>query len=297
MTVMKGIAFYIFFTINWLITLLPLRVLYIFSDLFFVILYYFPSYRREVVAANLRNAFPEKDEDELKKISRRYYRHLADLFVETLKVTHMSKKQIARRFTMKDEGLLDRFYDEGRDVVAVCGHYNNWEWLSAMPLHFRFTGMTIYKPLKNKYFDRLMCQLRSKYGVVPAPMQSILREILRRRKTGELTASAFIADQTPPPDDHTYWTTFLNQETGFYTGPEKVAVMLDIPVIFLHIKKLKRGYYEAEMTLISENPKSETPHAITEKHIRRLEDIIRLEPEYWLWSHRRWKHKRKKEND
>lgn len=294
---MKGISFYIFFVINYLVTLLPLRVLYIFSDIFFVILYYFPSYRRKVVAGNLKNAFPEKDDAELRRIARRYYRHLADLFVETLKVTHMSGKQIARRFRFREMTLLNRLYDEGRDVVAVCSHYNNWEWLSSMPLFTRFTAMTIYKPLKNKYFDRLMFDFRSKYGVVPSPMQSILREILKRRKTGELSVTAFIADQTPPPDDHTWWTNFLNQETGFFTGPEKVAVKLDMAVIFVHIIKVRRGYYEVEMSLISENPKSEVQYAITEKHVRRLEEIIREKPEYWLWSHRRWKHKKVKKDD
>ncbi|HUW93519.1 MAG TPA: lysophospholipid acyltransferase family protein [Bacteroidales bacterium] len=294
---MKGIAFNIFFAFNYVITLLPLRVLYIFSDIFFVILFYFPSYRKDVVARNLRNAFPEKDDSELTRISRRYYRHLADLFVETLKVTHMSRRQISRRFRFRDMTLLDRFYDEGRHVVAICSHYNNWEWLSSLPLFSRYTGMTIYKPLKNKYFDRMMYQIRARYGVVPVPMQTILRELIKRRKENDLTVTAFIADQTPPPDEHTYWINFLNQETCFYTGPEKVAMKLDMAVVFVHIKKVRRGYYEAEVTLISENPKSEEPHAITERHIRKLEEVIREQPEYWLWSHRRWKHKRVNKND
>ena len=166
-----------------------------------------------------------------------------------------------------------------------------------MPLYSGYTGMTIYKPLKNKHFDRFMYALRSKYGVVPAPMQSILREMIKRRKTGELTVTAFIADQTPPPDEHTYWTSFLNQETGFFTGPEKVAVKLDMAVIFVHIIKVRRGYYEVETSMISENPKNEAPHAITERHVRKLEEIIKEQPEFWLWSHRRWKHKRAKNDD
>jgi KDO2-lipid IV(A) lauroyltransferase len=294
---MKGIGFYIFTAFNYVITLLPLGVLYIFSDIFFVLLFYFPSYRKKVVEANLRNAFPEKDKAELERISRKYYRHLSDLFVETLKVTHMSSREISRRFRFRDMTLIDRLYGEGRDIVAVCSHYNNWEWMSSMPLYTRYTAMTIYKPLKNKYFDRMMCDLRSKYGVVPAPMQSILREMIKRRKNGELTVTAFIADQTPPPDEHTYWTSFMNQETGFFTGPEKVAVKLDMTVIFVHIIKVRRGYYEVETTLISESPKNEAPNAITERHVRKLEEIIREQPEFWLWSHRRWKHKRVKKDD
>ena len=289
---MQRILFYIFWIFNYLITLLPLKILYLFSDFLFLILYYFPSYRRNVVAKNLRNAFPEKSEEERKAMGRRFYRHMADLFIETLKVTHMSPKEMSRRFRFRDMTLLDRLYDEGRDVLAVCSHYNNWEWLSSMPLYTRFRALTIYKPLKNTYFDRFMINTRSMYGVEPAPMQNILKVLIKHRREKVQTVAAFIADQTPPKGEHVHWTTFLNQETAFYTGTEKVAVMLDMPVVFVHIIKVKRGYYEAEVSLISENPKSEEPGAITEKHIHLLEEVIKEKPEYWLWSHRRWKYKR-----
>jgi Kdo2-lipid IVA lauroyltransferase/acyltransferase len=289
---MKKILFYIFRIFSYFITLLPLRVLYIFSDFLFLLLYYFPSYRREVVSKNLRNAFPEKSEKERKTIERRFYRHMADLFVESVKVTHMGPKQMSRRFRFRDMTLLDRLFDEDRDVLAVCNHYNNWEWLSSMPLYSRFRALTIYKPLKNKYFDRYMFDLRSKYGVEPAPMQNILKVLIKHRKENVKTVSAFIADQAPPKGEHVHWAHFLNQETAFYTGTEKVAVMLNMAVVFVHIIKVRRGYYEVEVTPVSENPKAEEPGAITEKHIHILEEIIREKPEYWLWSHKRWKHKR-----
>lgn len=289
---MKGILFYIFYFLNYFITLLPLRVLYIFSDFLFLILYYFPSYRRNVVAKNLENSFPEKSEKERKKIARRFYRHMADLFVETLKVTHMGPREISRRFKFSDPSFLEYYYSQGRDVLAVCSHYNNWEWLSGVPLATKFKALTIYKPLNNKYFDRFIFRLRSKYGVDPSPMQSVLKSILKYRKEKILTVSAFIADQTPPKGEHIHWSHFLNQETAFYNGTEKVAVMLDMVVVFIHIIKVKRGYYEIEAELITEHPKSEPPGSITEKHVKCLEKIIIEKPEYWLWSHRRWKHKR-----
>lgn len=291
---MKKAGFYIFYLFAWTLALLPLPVLYLFSDLLFVLLYYFPSYRRDIVIMNLRNSFPEKGEKELRMIERRFYSHLADLFVETISVIHISRKQILKRFRFRNMSLLDRFYNEGRDVAAVCSHYNNWEWLSSMPLQSPFTAMTVYKPLKNKYFDKLMHDLRAKFGVVPAPMQVVLREILKQRKNRKLTVTAFIADQTPTPGDSVYWTTFLNQETGFYTGTEKIAVMLDMPVIFVHIIKVKRGCYEVELSLISEHPKEEAGGVITGRHVRKLEEIIKECPEHWLWSHRRWKYKREK---
>lgn len=294
---MKKFWFYIFFAFAWVITLLPMRVLYLFSDLLFLLLYYFPSYRKKVVFQNLRNAFPEKNDMEIKRISFLFYRHLADLFVESLKVMHMNWKQISRRFHFRDMSLINRLYNEGKDIVAVCSHYNNWEWLSAMPLFSKYTAMTVYKPLKNKYFDRFMFDLRSKYGVIPSPMQGVLRELVRQRKEKKQTVTAFIADQTPTPGDHAYWTTFLNQDTAFFTGTEKVAVMFNMAVIFVHIIKVRRGFYEVEASLITEDPKNEKPDSISEKHVRMLEDIIRSKPEFWLWSHRRWKYKRPESND
>jgi len=289
---MKAFLFYIFYAFIWVVTLLPLRALYLLSDFFFLILYYFPSYRRDVVAKNLKNSFPEKSEKERNEIARRFYRHLADLFVETLKAIHMSPKQIRKRFIFKDPVLVEKFYAEGRDIIAVCSHYNNWEWLSSGQLTLPLQTITIYKPLSNKNFDRMMVRLRSKYGAETAPMSSILKRILTHRKKKETTISAFIADQTPPQGEHVHWTTFLNQDTSFYLGAEKIAIALDMAVVFVHIKKIKRGYYEAETVLITDNPKNEQPGVITERHIRELEKVIMEKPEYWLWSHRRWKHKR-----
>jgi KDO2-lipid IV(A) lauroyltransferase len=294
---MKAIGFYIFFGINYLITLLPLRVLYLFSDLFYLVLYFLAGYRRKVVAANLRNAFPEKSEAERKKIERRFYRHLCDLFVETLKATHMSSEQISRRFAVRDLSAADRLYREGKSVIALCSHYNNWEWFSAVQLATPFRILTIYKPLKNKYFDQSILNLRTKYGTWASPMQNILRDIIKFRNKKILTMSGFIADQAPPPDEHAYWTTFLNQETGFFRGAEKLAVKYDMPVIFVNINKIKRGYYEVTSELMTEHPGKEAPGFITSRYSEMLEAVIREKPEYWLWSHRRWKYKKPVKND
>ena len=294
---MKGIAFYIFYATNYVITLLPLRVLYLFSDIFFVILYYVIGYRRKVVATNLRNSFPEKSEAERKIIERRFYRHLADLFVETLKATHLSAGQISKRFKVRDWTLAERLCREGKDAVFVCSHYNNWEWLSSAILESPYKGFTVYKPLKNKYFDRFMTNLRTKYGVFASPMQQILRDLVTFRKRNIRTGTAFIADQTPTLNENVYWTTFLNQDTDFYRGPEKVAIMLDTAVFYLNVIKVKRGYYEVDIKLITEHPRAEAPDFITSRTVGMLEEIIRGKPEYWLWSHRRWKHKKPVEND
>lgn len=289
---MGAIGFYIFYGINWVITLLPMRILYVFSDLLYLILYYVLTYRRKVVAENLRNSFPDKSAEELKTIGKKFYRHFADLMIEILKLTHMSKAQSLRRMTIVNSELLERLYTEGRDVAAVIGHYNNWEWLKSLIFHTKFQTVSIYKPLQNKQFDNFLLKLRTREGMVLSPMSLIVREILKARKANRRSIYSFITDQTPPKEDIKYWTKFLNQDTPVYLGVEKIASKYDMAVVFLNVRKIRRGYYEYTAELLFEHTSGLPEYVITERHVRRLEEIIREKPEYWIWSHRRWKHKR-----
>ena len=294
---MKRAGYYIFVAFSYTVTLLPMRVLYLLSDILCPIFYHLIRYRRDVVEKNLRNAFPEKSPEERKRIAKKFYSHLTDMFVETLKAMHMTPEQIMKRFYAPDTSLTDRFFSEGRDVVALGSHYNNWEWYSSMQLSMKHRALLIYKPLKNKDFDQFLLKIRSRFGVTITPMSHIIRDLVKCRSEKILTLSGFIGDQTPPRDDISFWTTFLNQDTAFYRGAEKVAVKYDIPVILMHLVKKKRGYYEIEYRLISEHPREEEPNAITARYAAMLEEVIRDKPEYWLWSHRRWKHKRPLKND
>jgi len=289
---MSAIAYYIFYPLNWLVTLLPLRILYIFSDLLFYVLFYFPSYRRKVVITNLKNSFPEKSETELRIIEKKFYRHLADLFVETLKITHIPDKEFMRRFTISNLEIIEKLRTEKRDIIAVLGHYNNWEWLGAFPMYTEYKAVSIYKPLQNKYFDRFINNLRAKHGMVLTSMSNIIREIINDRKNNINTISAFISDQTPIKTEIKYWTTFLNQDTPVYMGTEKVATKYDMAIVYFNIQKIKRGYYNLSIELLFEHTTGLPEHLITETHVRRLEEIIKEKPEFWIWSHRRWKHKR-----
>jgi KDO2-lipid IV(A) lauroyltransferase len=293
---MGAIGYYIFYGINWVITLLPLSVLYIFSDFLYLVLYYFPSYRRKVVANNLKNSFPDKSEQEIKCIEKKFYKHLADLFIETFKLTHISKEQMMKRFTVSNLEIIDRLLDEKRDTIAVLGHYNNWEWLTALPLYTKYKSVSIYKPLQNKFFDRFINNLRSKNGMVLTPMSNIIREIINDRKNNINTISAFISDQTPIKTEIKFWTTFLNQDTPIYMGTEKVASKYDMAIVFFHIQKIKRGYYNLNIELLFDHTAGLPEHFITETHVKRLEEIIREKPEFWIWSHRRWKHKKPVDN-
>jgi KDO2-lipid IV(A) lauroyltransferase len=294
---MGAIGFYIFFGINWIMTLLPLPVLYLFSDFFYLFIYYLPGYRRQIVRNNLKNSFPEKNEKEILIIEKKFYHHLCDLFVETLKLTHMSNKQLMKRIQLTNPELLEKLSDEDRDVVAILAHYGNWEWQACNPLYSKMNNVSIYKPLQNKYFDHFMILLRSKYGMKFSPMSNIAREVINNRNKNVRTAYAFISDQTPPIGDINFWTNFLNQETPVYLGAEKIATKYDMAVVTFFVQKIKRGYYSYSAELLFDHAVGLPEHVITETHVKKLEKIIQEKPEYWIWSHRRWKHKREHIDD
>jgi len=294
---MSALAYYIFYGLNWLITLLPLRVLYLFSDFLYYILFYIVKYRRKVVGVNLRNSFPEKTETELNAIEKRFYRHLADLMVETLKLTHMSQKEQIRRISYTNLHIIDKLREEGRDVIAIVGHYNNWEWPTLLPYYLKYKTIIIYKPLQNRHFNDFVNKHRSQDGVVLAPTSNIIREIINYKKQNIRTLSIFISDQIPAIGDIKYWTRFLNQDTAVFTGAGKIASKYDMAVVYFHIQKTGRGYYNLDVELLYDHTAGLSENEITETHVRRLEEIIREKPEYWIWSHRRWKHKKPADNE
>jgi Kdo2-lipid IVA lauroyltransferase/acyltransferase len=293
---MGAISYYIFYGVNWIITLLPLPVLYLFSDFLYLILYYIVSYRRKVVAENLKNSFPEKTDKELKTIEKKFYHHLADLIVETFKATHLSKKSQKKRITYSNLEIIDRLREEKRDIIAVLGHYNNWEWPTLLPYYLNYKTVIVYKPLQNKYFNSFVNNHRSEYGIILTPTSQVIREIINSRKNKINTFSVFISDQIPAKGDIKYWTTFLNQDTAVYTGAGKIASKYDMAIVFMHIQKVKRGYYNINMELLYDHTDGLSENAITETHVKRLEEIIKENPENWIWSHRRWKHKKPVDN-
>jgi KDO2-lipid IV(A) lauroyltransferase len=294
---MAAIGYYLFYGINWIITLLPLPVLYIFSDFLYLVLYYVVSYRRNVVATNLKNSFPEKTDKELKIIEKKFYRHLSDILVETFKSTHMTRANQKKRFTYSNLEIIDKLRVEKRDIIAIMGHYNNWEWPTLLPYYLKYKTIIIYKPLQNKYFNRFINNHRSEHGIVLTPTSQVIREIINCRKNDINTVSVFISDQIPSKGDIKYWTTFLNQDTAVFTGAGKIASKYDMAIVFFHVQKVKRGYYNLNIEPLFDHTEGLSEEVITEKHVRRLEEIIKEKPEYWIWSHRRWKHKKPVEND
>lgn len=289
---MGAIGYYIAYFFILLITMLPLRVMYILSYPLYIVLYYLPGYRRKVTRRNLLNSFPEKSLGEIVHIERRFYMHLADLFIETLKSGHMSEKEFRKRFVITNPELPSEILASGRDVLAVSGHYCNWEWLVAAPLYIKGKTLIIYRPLKNKRFDKLIFRLRSRFGIVLTPLSNIVREIISHRNQGMNTMSVFIADQAPRKKEISYWTTFMNQDAPVYLGAEKVSTKFDMAVLFMNVKKIRRGHYELTFEELFRDTRTLSEYEVTEAHVRRLEEMIREKPEYWTWTHRRWRHRK-----
>ena len=295
---MGTVGFYIFYGVNWVITLLPLKILYIFSDILFLLLYYFPSYRRKVVDENLRNSFPEKSVKEIDLIGKKFYRHLADIFIETLKLTHLSNKELIKRLTVSNPEFLNTLYNSGRDLVVVGSHYNNWEWLIVcLPLYTKYKCIGVYKPLRNKLFEKFINSIRLRNDQGLAPMNLIVRNIIDNQRKNIRALYAFAADQTPAKAEIRYYTTFLNQETPVFLGIEKIASKYDMAVVFFNFQKIRRGYYNLTVELLFERAAGLPEYKVTETHVKRLEELIRENPEYWIWTHRRWKYKKPAIND
>lgn len=288
---MKNLNFYMVYGFLWVITLLPLRILYLLSDFIYILLFYVVRYRRKVILKNLRNAFPEKPSSEIVKITKSFYHHLADFFIETLKAIHLPERKMRKHMVIKNPELLQELYDQGKDVVLISGHYGNWEWGNILSVYTRHSPLVIYMPLRNKTSDVIINRLRSKFGLIMVPMKDIYKEILRRKEKGEKVLTWFLGDQRPPKNAK-YWTTFLNQDTAIYLGSEKIARKLNQAVVFMDIQKRKRGFYEMEFSLLFRDTKGTNEYEITEGHVRKLEEIIRKRPDFWLWSHNRWKHKK-----
>lgn len=292
---MHTFLFHIFYSAIKVFSLLPLRAQYIISDISFVLMYYIIGYRKKVVMSNLQNSFPEKTTRELKKIARGFYFHLADSFIESTAQVSFTKKEILKRFRYRNPEVFQKYFDQGKSIILVMAHYSNWEWSSGMPLATGHKVLAAYKPINNNAIDKLFIKIRSKFGVEPVPMLHVMKHMLHyQRRENTPTVTMLIADQRPIRRNVRYWTTFLNQETPVLLGPEKFGIKTNNAVIYLKVEKIRRGYYEADLVELFEHPKDTTEYQITEKHLRELEKQIRIKPEYWLWSHRRWRHDRQK---
>ncbi len=272
----------------YLLSLLPFWCLYLLADFLFLMLYHIARYRRKVVQENLRNSFPEKPAAERSAIEKKYYKFLADLMVETVKAISISKKEVIKRMTSPNPEILDAYLNKGKNIVIVTGHYCNWE-LAALRVSMETDRkrFIVYKPQSNQVFNDFFNSTRGRFGATLIAMKETFRKLIQHRN--EPTVSILLSDQTPAKSEAVYFTPFLNQPAAVFLGIEKLSKAMDAVVIFCKIERLKRGYYKGTLIPLTEEPKATEPYEITTLHVNYLEQIIRERPEYWLWSHRRWK--------
>jgi Kdo2-lipid IVA lauroyltransferase/acyltransferase len=273
------------------ISLLPYRALYGLSDALYGLVYHVFGYRKKVVQSNLQRVFPEKSEAKRKEIERGFYHHLCDLVVESIKMFSLSEKELRKRSRIRNPEVLDRYAAQGRSVIVVAGHYNSWELMGAgSDLQLQHQTVGAYTKIQNPFFDRKIKESRSRHGLMMIPVREV-RDFFASYQ--QPMVMLFAGDQSPRRLKNVHWTSFLGTETAVMTGTERYARQYDYPVVFGHMYKVKRGYYEAEFELITDTPSQTAEGEITEAHTRILERDICHDPQYWLWSHKRWKHQKR----
>lgn len=287
-------------TLGWILNgmaHLPFRILYIISDVLFVIVYYIARYRRDVVKENIASSFPEMPEKEQKKVIRQFYRHFTDYFVETIKLAHITDEEMRHRMEFVGTEMIDRYFDEGRSLAMYFSHCGNWEWAPSITLWTRHKPSEetvfaqVYRPLTNHWFDAYFLKLRSRFGSVSYDKRLVFRDLLRLRRDGKLSITGFMSDQKPSHNDTVHVLKFLNHPTAIITGTETIVRKLDLVAIYWDMEKLGRGHYRITARLITDNAASLPQFAITDTYTRMLETTILRQPSIWLWSHRRWKNK------
>jgi KDO2-lipid IV(A) lauroyltransferase len=282
----------------YLLSLLPFWALYLLSDFAYLIIYKMVGYRTRVVRNNLRTSFPEKSDKELKTIERKFYHWLCDYFLEALKLLSISKKELDRRFIMTNPEVITDCFKEGQNVAAILGHYCNWEWLSRVGKDFykdaanaddKWKVGLIYHPLYSKVFNQLLIDIRTCESSVTVPKNDILRQLVTFKREGIMSIFGYISDQTPKWENIHLWLPFLNHDTPVFTGGERIMRKMNDAIFYVEMGRPKRGYYTCTYHLITKEPNSLPEHEITRRFFQMLEKTIQQNPEYYLWSHNRWK--------
>ena len=292
-------VYYVTIAVWYILSLLPFWVHYLLSDFIYLILYKLVGYRKQVVRENLTISFPEKSKEELLRIERRFYHFLGDYFAESVKLMTISKQSLRRRLVFKNTEAIEECVESGQSCAVFLGHYCNWEWITSLPLWVTPKAQCgqIYHPIENKDFDRLFLRLRQRLGAVCIPMQDTLRKILEFRQAGQPVVIGYISDQKPHWVNIHHWVDFLHHDTPVLTGTERIARRMNHAVFYLDVRRLRRGYYEAEFKLITREPQQMPEFKLTDIYYQMLEASIQQAPEFWLWSHNRWSRTREEFNE
>ena len=290
---MQLIAYILVYPILWLISILPFRLLYALSDVIYFFIYRIFKYRKSVVKANLRLVFPDKSEQEITSITSKFYHHFCDMMVEAIKSMTISEAELRKRYKFTNVELINDLEEKQRSIILMCGHYGSWEWIFILQKYVKHKGYAVYKRLANKYFDRLVKRIRARHKTYLITTKETFKILYAAKQEGQLTINGFVSDQSPKVQKAMHWNEFMGIKVPMYVGAEILAKKLDMAVVFFSVKRIKRGYYETTFTTITEHPKEHKDYEITDQFFKLVEEQILKAPQYYLWTHKRWKHRDK----
>jgi len=293
---MQKLIFYIIYPFIWFISILPFSLLYLFSDFIYLILYYIIGYRKKIVLNNLTRVFPNKTQKELLIIQREFYHHFVDLFVEMIKTFTISKEQIEKHYKFNNMSLLEEINKRGKSIILVGSHYGNWEWVLSMQMHTDIIGYGTYTKINNKTFERKIKETRERFGSTMVLKEDTIKNMAYNYKHNNKRIYGLLSDQSPQIMRNSYWTNFLGVRVPIHVGAEKLAKRYDCAYVYMHVSKVKRGYYEIDLELISEDPRNVDDYKLTDIFLQKLENKIKEKPEFYLWTHNRFKHEGKEKS-
>ena len=289
---MQLLLYIIVYPILWIISILPFRIFYLFSDFVCFLVYNIIGYRKKVVRENIALALPHLSKKEQLVVEKKFYKHFCDLFLEMIKTISISQEEIEKRYTFTNIEVYKELEKKNKSVALLCAHYASYEWAISMNYHLNFIGYGIYKKLANPYFDKLVKDIRSKFKAVLITTKETIPTIHHNYKENILSIYGFASDQSPKLNATHHWASFMGHVVPVHTGAELLAKRFDMNVIFLKTKKVKRGYYEATFEILSEDAKSVPNYEITDQFLKLVEEQILEAPEFYLWTHKRWKHRK-----
>lgn len=290
---MQFLAFIIAYPLLWLISILPFRIFYLISDSIYLVVYYIIGYRKKTVRHNLQIALPHLNDKDRLQIEKKFYHHFCDLFMEMVKTMTISPKEMQKRFKITNPELLQEYEAKNRSIMVLASHYASWEWLIAINLKSTYQGVGVYKRIANRYFDRLIKKIRSEYKTELVSTERTIPLMANNQRKGILSLYGLISDQSPKTKQIAHWESFMGMETPVHIGPELLSKKYNLNVVFAKVTKVKRGYYEATLIPITDEPKSLPNYEIIHRYIKEVEKQIYEAPEYYFWTHKRWKHQRK----
>lgn len=288
---MQLLIYSIVYPLIWLISKLPFRVLYFISDVFYILIYHVIGYRKDVVRKNIKIAYPEISEEKLKETEKKFYHHFCDIFIEMVKSISITEQELLERYRFTNMEVAGQYLNHKRDMILCFGHYASYEWAVSMHIHYHNKGFGIYKRIKNKYFDKMIRDIRGRWKtelIVNKEARVKIAEVLEEEHE-DAVMFGFIMDQSPSNDRNKHWAPFCNVKTPFFTGVEEIAKEHNLPVVFLATKKVKRGYYEGTYKVLAENPNDFKDYEITDMFAKALEEQIDIAPEFYFWTHKRFK--------